>query len=210
LDLRCLLPAIGTFGLVLDLTKKRSVGEQVKSGLQIGFGIVLAIVVAAALIACSGFVVGQPGEGPLHPVLGAFGLVTLSVFLFFTAPTWSKWLAGFFAIGWWRLTVFALIYSFFQLILNQLPWEHLKPADAELFLILTLVLVLLMKYGKHEPKLWERIGLVVAVVGCSFSVASRNVVPSLAGLSILSLARLATLRLPSRNRSFRGDLHPQD
>ncbi len=193
------------------MTKKPSVGEQVKSGAQIGFGIVLAIVVAALLISCSIFVVGQPGEAPVHPVLGAFGVVTLSVFLFFTAPTWSKWLTGFLANGWLRLAGFALFYAFFQLLLNRTPWEHLKRADAEVFLILTFVLMLLMKYVKHAPTLWERIGLVVAVVGCSFSVASRNVFPSLAGLSMFAFARLASgLQVPSRSRSFHGDSHPPD
>ena len=181
--------------------RKRSVGEQVKSGLQIGFGIVLAIVIAAALITFSLFAVGQPGEAPAHPVVGITGLVTLAVFLLFTAPTWSKWLAGFIANGWLRLVGFAFFYGFFQLLLNRTPWEHLKLSDIEIFLALTAVLVLLMKYVKREPERWERIGLVAAVVGSSFSAARQNGAPALIGLSIFAFARLATdWHLSSRHR----------
>ena len=85
---------------------KRSVREQVLSGLRIGGLIVLSFAFFVALSASASLIMG--GETPpniAHRLLGILALGILAAILFLTVNHWTKWLIG--ILGYCLLRLFA-------------------------------------------------------------------------------------------------------
>jgi hypothetical protein len=88
----------------VNIRDERTVGEQVKSGLRLSGWVLLTLAFIYAMLLCTGFLIGK-GEynQPIYRVVGACGLVAMSILMFATVRHWVGWFLG--ALGFLALWV---------------------------------------------------------------------------------------------------------
>jgi hypothetical protein len=180
------------------VTGKRSVGEQVLSGLKIAGLILLTGLVFALLQTSLVDVLGRAdSKSAMHRLLG--GAVALGIFgfLFQTASYWSKWLAPILLFGGARLAggfVFA-------------PYFRTSTPRVE-FLVWTLYAVvacgLSARHYRSPPRLFEKVGLVSFIVCVTLAAAEGSQTPLWLGLGVLALGELSQWLSERRLRRHRA------
>ncbi len=166
------------------MAKKRTVGEQVKSGFRIAGLILLVFLVFISLEASLAYAIGRsdPKMGS-HRFLAALVAAGLMVFMFRTTQYWAKWLLSGFAYALFRLT-FGLLFA---------PYFTRPVARTEVavwVLYSGLGVALTARHFRRKPRGFERLGLVSFVVGAAVATVYGSPEPLWGGLSLLGLAEL--------------------
>jgi len=139
------------------MPRKRTVWQQLKSGLRIAGAIVLGFVFFLALWASVAVLTMHNNFAMrgVHPVLGGFGLLVLSTGLFLTTRYWAKWLLAILAFCTCRL----LIGVPAVLVLGHMEREDLSTALVMIPALLISTL-LALRFLRKPPMGAERIGVV--------------------------------------------------
>jgi hypothetical protein len=167
----------------VNIRDKRTVGEQIKSGLRLGGWFLLTLAFIYALLLCTGFVLGK-GEyhQPMYRVAGAVGLVALSIVMFTTVRHWVGWFVG--ALGYFVLkTSFALLIN--SSLVRPRVWF------IEFALLLGFAILLCIRYASRKPRKIEAVGLVGLVLALSFVLVGNSNTPLLCGVAVLGVIQLA-------------------
>jgi hypothetical protein len=174
---------------------KRSVREQVLSGLRIGGLIVLSFVFFAAMAVSASLITGHEAAPNIaQRTLGTLALGMLAATLFFTVHHWTKWLIGILAYCLLRLFV-GLIFAPYM----KHPVSRLHVASWMLYLAIAGLLT--MRHTRRRPKGAERFGLVGFVLCVPFAMILESSKPLFLGLSFLALGELIeALRLWKHRR----------
>lgn len=170
----------------MNIRDKRTVGEQVKSGVRLAGWVLLTLAFIYLLLGSTGLLIGK-GQytRPIHRVLGACGLAATSAIMFVTVRHWLKWFIG--ALGYYALkAVFALLLR--SSIAQPRLWF------IEFALLLGLAVVLCARYLSRKPDTIEAAALVGLVVTLSFTLVFDSVFPFLSGVAFLTLIQLAHSR----------------
>jgi hypothetical protein len=167
------------------LVKKRSVGEQIKSGFRIGGLVLLSFAVFSGLAIGFDNILGHVGEMRRpHAVLGTLLVSILACFLFMTAQYWARWMFAFLVWGCMRLGVSVLFGAY----------STIHPIDrktAVVWLGYTLTAAALtFRYVKRNPTSLERLGLVTLTSCVALAGASGGIWPLVAGLAVLATCEL--------------------
>ena len=169
---------------------KRSVREQVLSGLRIGGLIVLSFVFFVAMSVSASLITGREATpSSAHRTLGTLALGILAAILFFTVHHWTKWLIG------------ILSYCFLRLFMGLIFGPYMKHPVSRLqvaswMLYLAVALLLTMRHVRRRPKGAERFGLIGFVLGVPFAFSFGSPKPLFLGLLLLALGELLeTVRL---------------
>jgi hypothetical protein len=163
---------------------KRSVREQVLSGLRIGGLIVLSFIFFAAMAVSASLITGrETAPNIAHRTLGilAFGIVAVT--LFFTVHHWTKWLIGILAYCLLRLFVGLIFAPYMKHTVSRL-------SVISWMLYLAIAVLLTMRHVGRRPKGAERFGLVGFVLCVPFSMILESPKPLFLGLSFLALGDL--------------------
>lgn len=175
------------------MKNKRSVREQVLSGLRIGGLIVLSFVFFVAMVLTASLITG-PATNTGYRALGTLALGILVAILFFTDQHWTKWLIG--------ILGYCLVRLFGGLILGpymKQPVSRLEVASWMLYVAIALLLT--TRHIGRRPKGAERFGLIGFVLCVPFAMSSESPKPLFVGLSLLALGEfIETLRLWNRRR----------
>ena len=185
------------------MTHRRTVGEQVKSGLRIGGSMVLAIFFFAALVASTSYFLGRNG-GEVSSISKAFGclaLVALTTILFLTTRHWTKWVVGF--LGYCLLRFIGAL--LFGPYLKQ-PVSRFEVAGWMVYLLIAILLT--ARHAERPPQRTERLGLVGFVLGAPFAMTLSSYKPLLCALLILSLGELAEKFLRRERRQTHRENGP--
>lgn len=167
------------------MTKKRTVGAQVRSGFRIAGCTVLVFVVFTLLEVSLTFAVGLANPNtPIRRLLGAVLAIGLMLFMFRTARHWARWL--FPALVYWlvRLATRGLLLG------PYLSTPVARSTVVVWILYAGASVALTVRYIRRRPGGFESLGLVSFVVGVAMAMVydSRN--PLWSGLALLGLAEL--------------------
>jgi hypothetical protein len=170
----------------MHIRDKRTVGEQVKSGLQIAGLVLLTLVLLGAMLKSASFVAGTDSNPQLsHEILGSAILIAISVLMFFTVRYWAKWFTAFLA---WAVIRFA-----FRAPLSS----HIVGAwwIPELLLVLAALFILSIEpVWRRDPFKLETIALIFVVLSLSFATVLSSFIPLFSALITLGGTRLITWR----------------
>jgi len=166
------------------VARKRTVGEQVRSGLRIAGQILLVFVVFGLLEISLTYAVGlaDPRVG-IRRVFGAVVALGLMLFMFRTTKHWAPWLFAALAFGLLRLTGGFLFGPYFSKPL-------VRSAVAVWMLYAGAAVALTVRHVRRRPLGFERFGLVSFVVGIAVAAVYGSQEPLWAGLAVLGLAEL--------------------
>ena len=167
----------------MNIRDERTVGEQVKSGLRLAGWVLLTLAFIYALLLCAGFLLGK-GEynQPIYRVVGACGLVAMSILMFATVRHWVGWFLG--ALGYLALkTVFALLIG--SSLVRPRLWF------IEFALLLGLAVLLCARYVGRKPQTIEAAALVGLVLALSFTLVRDSNTPVLIGVMVLAVIQVA-------------------
>lgn len=171
-------------------SRKRSVGQQVKSGFFIAGGLIGGFLTfMTAVIGIGGFVLPpSPIPRPLvGPVIGSVEIVLAATIMFATAGRWPKHAVGV-IFGWGALR--ALIYIVFPT--DKAPRGEAVGVAVYCILVSTL-LYRFIRPHKSDPTISDRIALTALGLSCasvipvSISFSSPGVVASVLGIGLLPL-----------------------
>lgn len=178
-------PVFANYRLVdnpdVNIRDKRSFGEQALSGFRLAGWVLLTLAFIYAQLFCADCVLNRTaGRSHAVRVLGATGLVAISVLMFISAKYWAKWFAG--ALGYYALkAAFTLRFRYDRLLM-------------QLLLLLVAASVLCARcLLKHSLTSVEKAGLVALAVSLSFSLVLDSALPFLIGVSILAVVQFAGL-----------------
>ncbi len=166
------------------MTKKRTVGAQVRSGFRIAGCIVLVFVVFALLEVSLTFAVGLADpHTPIRRLLGTVLALGLMLFMFRTTKYWARWLFA------------ALAYVLVRLAIGLMFAPYLsKPVTrstvAAWVLYTGTAVALTFRYTLRLPRGFESIGLVSFVVGIAAALVYGSQEALWVGLAMLGLAEL--------------------
>jgi hypothetical protein len=180
------------------MTRRRTVGDQVKSGLQIGGSIVLAFLFFAALIASANYFLGQNSSSVSRTsqTFGGLALAGLAAILFLTTRYWTKWVIGFLAYCLLRF-VGALLFGPYL----KKPVSRLEVAGWIAYLLIAVLLT--MRHSERFPKRAERVVLVGFVLGATFALSLNSFKPLLFGLAVLFFGEVAEMFARQERRKRR-------
>jgi hypothetical protein len=184
------------------MAKKRSVREQVISGLRIGGLIVLSFAFFAAMVVGASLITGREATPSIeHRSLGVFALCVLAGILFFTVHRWTEWLIGIF--GYCLLRFFgALLFGPYL----KKPVSRIEVAGWMLYLIVAILLT--MRHVHRHPKRFEKIGLVGFVLSVPFALTLSSYKPLLLGLLCLAFGELSEMLRRRMHRHHLGKDRP--
>jgi hypothetical protein len=170
----------------VNIQDERTAGEQVKSGFRLAGWVLLTLAFIYALLLCAGFLVGKPEyTQPIYRVVGAFGLMTMSIVMFATVRHWVRWFLG--ALGYLVLkTAFALLLG--SSLVRPRLWF------IEFALLLGFAVVLCARYVRRKPDKLEAAGLVGLVLALTFTLVRDSNTPVLFGVVALASIQLAHSR----------------
>ena len=166
------------------MSKKRTIGAQVRSGFRIAGCILLVFVVFTLLEVGLTFAVGlaDPHTLPWR-FFGAVLALGLMLFMFGTTKYWSRWLFSTLAYGLLRLTSGLLFAPYFG--------KPLGRGTVAVWVIYTgAAVALTVRYIRRHPRGFESFGLVSFVVGVAIAAVYNSQNPLWAGLALLGLAEL--------------------
>lgn len=181
------------------MTRKRTVGEQVRSGFRIAGLMVLAFAFFVALTSAAMFSLGRSGNltSNSHRILGSFALVVLASVLFFTTRYWAKWVLG--------IVCYCLVKTFFGAPVFVLFGKTDVAEELAFTAAYSAVAVLLTwRHFQREPRGMEKIGLVAFVICAPVALALQSFVPLLAGLAFLGIGELVQMMLRSWRKRIEG------
>jgi hypothetical protein len=166
----------------LLVTKKRTVGAQVRSGLRIAGCILLVFAVFVLLELSLALAVGLANpHTSVQRLFGAVSALGLMLFMFRTAKYWARWLFAALAYALVRLTGVLLLTPYVS-----------KPVTGSTVAVWILYacasVALTLRYVRRHPRRFESIGLVSFVVGIAVGLVYGAQEPLLAGLAMLGLA----------------------
>lgn len=171
----------------MRLRDSRTIEEQIWSGVRIAGYVWLTIVVAAALLSSAASVTGEPNrflsDPRMNRIVGACGLILLSLLMFLMARRWVRLLIG--------SAAQAVLYGVIALLLY--PQSALKTSHmifGEQVALAAVILVLSFKYFYRAPRRIEAIGLTGSVISLSFGIVQKSFVPPLVGIGWLGLAQI--------------------
>ncbi len=184
------------------MAKKRSVREQVISGLRIGGLIVLSFAFFAAMVVSASLITGREATPSIEQrLLGVLALCVLAGILFLTVHRWTEWLIGILGYCLLRLSG-ALIFGPYM----KHPVSRLQAASWILYLAVAILLT--MRHVRRRPEGAEKFGLVGFVVCVPFAMRLESSKPLLFGLLFLALGELTeTLRHWKDQITYR---HPRE
>jgi hypothetical protein len=178
------------------VTKKRTVGEQVRSGFRI-VGLILLVFAVFVLLEISlTYAVGlaDPHMG-IRRLFGAVVASGLMLFMFRTTRYWAPWLFMALAFGLVRLSGGLLLGPYFSKPLA-------RSTVAVWMLYAGAAVALTARYVRRRPRGSESFGLVAFVVGVELAAVYNSQDPLWAGLAALGLAELIQWLHPKK-------IHPQ-
>lgn len=180
----------------MNIRDDRSVGEQVKSGVRLAGWVLLTLASIYVLLLCAGLFIGKPEHNqPIYRVVGACGLVAMSMLMYATVRHWVGWFLG--ALGYLVLkTVFLLLLG--SSLVQSRMWF------AEFALLLGLAALLCARYISRKPQNIEAAALVGFVVALSFALVLDSVTPLLSGVIVLAVVQI------SHGRKHRQQHQTQD
>lgn len=167
---------------LIDMAKKRTALEQVKSGFRIAGTMVLAFFFLVALWASVRFLTLRNNieNKGAHPLLGGLSLLLLSGTLLFTTKSWSRWLFAILAYSAAKLFFGGSFFAF-----GAKPRVDLE-TGAVTVLILVLSTLATAKFVKRAPLGAERPGLVAFLVCLIFAIEYQSWTPWVVGLALLA------------------------
>jgi hypothetical protein len=167
----------------VNIRDERTVGEQVRSGLRLAGWVLLTLAFICVLLLCAGFVVGKTGYNqPIYRVVGASGLLGMSILMYATVRHWVGWFLG--ALGYLVLkTVFALLLG--SSLVRPRLWF------IEFALLLGLAVLLCARYLSRKPQNMEAAALVGLVLALSFALVRDSNTPVLFGVAVLAVVQIA-------------------
>lgn len=167
----------------MNIRDERTVGEQVKSGLRLAGWVLLTLAFIYVLLLCAGVLIGKTGYNqPIYRVVGAGGLLGMSILMYATVRHWVGWFLG--ALGCLVLkTVFALLLG--SSLVRPRLWF------IEFALLLGLAVLLCARYLSRKPHKIEAAALVGLVLALSFTLVRDSNTPVLFGVAVLAVVQVA-------------------
>ena len=171
----------------VNLRDKRTIGEQIKSGVRLAGWILLTLAFICLVLVSTAFLVGKGNHTqPVYRLLGACGLLAASIAMFITVRLWAKWFVG--VVGYMILKVAV------SLLLGRTPSvpsiARPRVVFLEFLVALVFALLLCVRYLTHAPREVETLGLVGLVIALSFSVIYDSSLPIFAAAAVLGTIQL--------------------
>jgi hypothetical protein len=170
----------------VNIRDERTVSEQVKSGFRLAGWVLLTLAFIYALFLCVGFLTGKTEYNQtIYRVIGAGGLVGMSILMYATVRRWVGWFLG--ALGCLVLkTVFGLLLG--SSLVRPRLWF------VEFALLLGLAVLLCTRYLSRKPHKTEAAALVGLVLALSFTLVRDSNTPVLFAVAALALVQIVFVR----------------
>ncbi len=135
------------------------------------------------LLLCAGLLIGKTEHNqPIYRVVGASGLVAMSIIMYATVRHWVRWFLA--ALGYFVLKAVFLLLLGSSLVQPRLWFT-------EFALLLGLAVLLCARYMSRKPKSIEAAALVGLVLALSFALMLHSITPLLFGVTVLAMAQIA-------------------
>jgi hypothetical protein len=164
----------------MHIRDKRTVGEQIKSGVRLAGFFLLSLVLVWVMTASTALLLGKNANPDTWlRLFGAGGLIAVSILMYFTSRYWAKWFAATLA---WATLRWALRAPLFASLSG---WSILEL----LALLATLFALSVGPAMRRTPEKVESIGLIGALLSLSFASVLASYTPLFIGIAVLGLAR---------------------